>query len=58
MASYNSSFWPQRSIVTAQGKQDAKRPRQDSSEVELSLYICQKCDKNVDDGVTCTGCFV
>ena len=56
MASYNSSFGPQRSVVSAQGKQDAKRPRQDSSEVELSLYICQKCDNKVDDGVTCTGC--
>ena len=56
MAWYNSSFGPQRSVVSAQGKQDAKRSRQDSSEVELSLYICQKCDKKVDDGVTCTGC--
>ena len=56
MAWYNSSFGPQRSVVSAQGEQDAKRSRQDSSEVELSLYICQKCDKKVDDGVTCTGC--
>ena len=45
-------------FLASRGKQtkDAKRPRQDSSEREITNFLCQRCDTRVEDGINCTGC--
>ncbi|MEW8545300.1 MAG: hypothetical protein AB2693_17395, partial [Candidatus Thiodiazotropha sp.] len=35
---------------------DAKRARQDSSEQENSVFVCQKCDRHIEEGINCVGC--
>ena len=34
---------------------DAKRSRQDSSGVD-KVYMCHKCDKQIEEGINCVGC--
>ena len=34
---------------------DAKRARQDSSEDD-KVYMCNKCEKPLDEGINCAGC--
>ena len=47
-----------RYLFSSRGKQekDAKCPRQDSIEGEITQFLSQCCDKKVEDGINCPGC--
>ena len=44
------------SIQGKEGRQENKRQRPGSSDEDCSTFLCQKCDQNIHDKVTCSCC--